>query len=96
MLGASLAGPTIPFFEVHDNVSAKDIRELESLLLHIFRYDPRIEIANRQLGSSILAKLDAPPVRQATRPNKAVGADRRAIRSSRPDVRARRPLNRER
>src|SRR5262245_43796086 len=30
------------FFEVHDNITNEEIRELESLLLGIFRHDPRI------------------------------------------------------
>jgi hypothetical protein len=40
------------YFEVHDNVSADEILELESLLLVIFRHDDRIEIENRQKGSN--------------------------------------------
>jgi hypothetical protein len=31
-------------FEVHDNVTGDEIRELEGLLLRIFRHDPRIEL----------------------------------------------------
>src|SRR5690606_32954607 len=34
------------FFEVHDNVFTDDIRELEALLLGIFRHDPRIKLLN--------------------------------------------------
>jgi hypothetical protein len=45
------------FFEVHDNVTREDIRELESLLLVIFRHDPRIELANKYRGSSKLHRL---------------------------------------
>jgi hypothetical protein len=33
------------FFEAHDNVTSEEIRELEALLLGIFRDDPRIELA---------------------------------------------------
>lgn len=39
------------FFEVHDNVTSDEIRELEALLLGIFRDDQRIELANKQKGS---------------------------------------------
>src|SRR5688572_30331129 len=45
------------FFEVHDNVTRDEIRELEALLLGIFRHDPRIELANKQKGSTRLYKL---------------------------------------
>jgi hypothetical protein len=39
------------FFEVHDNISAEEIRELEGLLLAIFADDSRIELSNVQKGS---------------------------------------------
>jgi hypothetical protein len=39
------------FFEVHDNISAEEIRELEGLLLAIFSNDSRIELSNVQTGS---------------------------------------------
>jgi len=39
------------FFEVHDNISGEEIRELEGLLLAIFSHDPRIELSNVQTGS---------------------------------------------
>jgi hypothetical protein len=39
------------FFEVHDNISGEEIRELEALLLAIFSDDPRIELSNIQTGS---------------------------------------------
>jgi hypothetical protein len=39
------------FFEVHDNITAEEIRELEALLLQIFRHDPRIGLSNVQTGS---------------------------------------------
>jgi hypothetical protein len=45
------------FFEVHDNVSRQEIREIESLLLGIFRHDPRIRLRNKQKGSKTLYKL---------------------------------------
>jgi hypothetical protein len=45
------------FFEVHDNVTREDIKELESLLLSIFRHDPRIELENVQRSSRALYKL---------------------------------------
>jgi hypothetical protein len=38
-------------FEVHDNVTRDEIRELEALLLGIFRHDARIELSNKQKGS---------------------------------------------
>lgn len=44
-------------FEVHDNVSREEIRELEALLLAIFRHDPRIKLANKQKGSKKLYQL---------------------------------------
>jgi len=45
------------FFEVHDNVTSEEIRELEALLLGIFRDDPRIDLANKQKGSKKLRLL---------------------------------------
>ncbi len=45
------------FFEVHDNISREEILELEGLLLRIFRHDPRIRLANVQLGSKVLWSL---------------------------------------
>jgi hypothetical protein len=39
------------FFEVHDNISGEQIREIEALLLQIFRHDPRIQLSNVQTGS---------------------------------------------
>lgn len=47
-------------FEVHDNVTREEIRELEALLLAIFRDDPRIELANKQKGSKRLDELCKP------------------------------------
>lgn len=44
-------------FEVHDNITRDEIRELEALLLGIFRHDPRIELMNKQRGSSKLYQL---------------------------------------
>lgn len=44
-------------FEVHENVTREDIRELEVLLLGIFRDDHRIGLLNVQLGSSSLRKV---------------------------------------
>jgi len=38
-------------FEVHDNVTREEIRELEALLLGIFRHDMRIELSNKFKGS---------------------------------------------
>lgn len=45
------------FMEVHDNVTREDLRELESLLLSIFRHDPRIKLENIQKSSRTLYKL---------------------------------------
>ena len=39
------------FFEVHDNVTSEEIREIEALLLVIFRHDPRIQLTNKQKDS---------------------------------------------
>jgi hypothetical protein len=44
-------------FEVHDNVAGNDIRELEALLLGIFRHDARIELSNKVRGSLKLFEL---------------------------------------
>jgi len=44
-------------FEVHNNVFAEEIREVEALLLGIFRHDPRIKLVNTQRGSKKLYKL---------------------------------------
>ena len=44
-------------FEVHDNIMREEIRELESLLLGIFRYDSRIHLANAQKGSKKMYQL---------------------------------------
>jgi len=44
-------------FEVHDNITAAEIRELEALLLQIFRHDPRIGLANVQVGSRAFSQL---------------------------------------
>jgi hypothetical protein len=45
------------FFEVHDNVGREDIREIEALLLAIFRHDPRIGLENKRRGSLALRTL---------------------------------------
>jgi hypothetical protein len=44
-------------FEVHDNVTSDEIRELEALLFAIFRNDHRIKLANTQLGSRKLWQI---------------------------------------
>ncbi|TAK42869.1 MAG: GIY-YIG nuclease family protein [Betaproteobacteria bacterium] len=66
------------FFEVHDNITSEEIRELEALLLGIFRDDPRIELANKQKGSRKLRLLrkathwiEAQPSVAADRPQTA-------------------------
>lgn len=38
-------------FEVHNNITGEEIREVEALLLQIFRHDPRIRLSNVQTGS---------------------------------------------
>jgi hypothetical protein len=43
-------------FEVHDNVTHDEIRELEALLLGIFRHDHRIKLTNTRLGSKKLGQ----------------------------------------
>ena len=45
------------YFEVHDNISREEIRQLESLLLTIFKHDKRISLDNIQHGGSALRKL---------------------------------------
>lgn len=44
-------------FEVHDNITAAEIRELEALLLQIFRHDRRVGLANKQTGSRAFSAL---------------------------------------
>lgn len=44
-------------FEVHDNISNNEIKELESLFLAIFRHSKKIEILNKQKGSKIFNSL---------------------------------------
>ena len=44
-------------FEVHDNVTRDEIKELEALLLGIFRHDARIELSNKVRGSLKLYEL---------------------------------------
>jgi hypothetical protein len=39
------------FFEVHDNITGDEIRELEALLLQIFQHDSRVALSNVQTGS---------------------------------------------
>jgi hypothetical protein len=45
------------FFEVHDNITRQEIKELEAMVLAIFRDDPRVKLANRQKGSKALRRL---------------------------------------
>jgi hypothetical protein len=44
-------------FEVHDNITAGEIRELEALLLQIFRHDNRVQLGNVQKGSRAFSAL---------------------------------------
>jgi hypothetical protein len=60
------------FFEVHDNISREEIRQLESLLLTIFQHDKRITLDNVQHGGSELRKLSKLQGKlQARRPAKS-------------------------
>ncbi len=52
-------------FEVHDNITSAEIKELEGILLHIFRYDPRVELENDQVGSSKLKSVSGKDVWKA-------------------------------
>lgn len=45
------------FFEVHDNITREEIREIEALLLGIFRHDPRVQLTNKNKGSKKLFQL---------------------------------------
>jgi hypothetical protein len=53
------------YFEVHDNISAEEIRELEALLLQIFRHDPRVHLSNVQTGSRKFSALRSEHRRRA-------------------------------
>jgi hypothetical protein len=44
-------------FEVHDNITREEIRELEALFLAIFRDDGRIGLTNKQTGSKLFSTL---------------------------------------
>jgi hypothetical protein len=44
-------------FEVHDNISREEIRELEALFLHIYRKDGRANGLNRQLRHGRFGKI---------------------------------------
>jgi hypothetical protein len=57
-------------FEVHDNVTREEIRELESLLLGMFRHDSRIRLTNKQKGSKKLYQLRNAVYWRETEPNK--------------------------
>jgi hypothetical protein len=56
------------FFEVHDNIGREEIREIEALLLAIFRDDPRISLENKQRGSLALRTLRGPDPWSAEHP----------------------------
>jgi hypothetical protein len=58
------------FFEVHDNISREEILELEGLFLRIFRHDPRVKLANVQLGSKILKRLSKDDAWPKTKPTR--------------------------
>jgi hypothetical protein len=45
------------FFEVHDNITGDEIRELEALLLQIFQHDSRVGLSNLQTGSRKFSAL---------------------------------------
>jgi len=59
-------------FEVHDNVTREEIRELESLLLGMFRHDSRIQLANKQKGSKKLYQLRNSVHWREPEPNKSL------------------------
>jgi hypothetical protein len=44
-------------FEVHDNISREEIRELEALFLHIYRKDRRANGLNLQLRNQRFGKI---------------------------------------
>ena len=60
------------FFEVHDNVTREDIREIESLLLSIFRHDSRVRLQNIQKSSRILQAETTKDVASPVRLNHAL------------------------
>ena len=70
------------FFEVHDNITSEEIRELEALLLGLFRHDPRIPLANKQKGSKKLYQLRRASQWPEAQPRAPAGRSRR--RRSRP------------
>ena len=45
------------FFEVHDNITREEIRELEILLLTIFRKDKNVSLVNKQLKAKKISRL---------------------------------------
>ena len=45
------------FFEVHDNITAEEIRELEILPLTIFRHDQNVQLLNKQLKAKEIKRL---------------------------------------
>lgn len=60
-------------FEVHDNISTEEIKELEGLFLTIFRKDQKIELLNVQKSSNVfvdLSHLTMWPEIQHTKKNK--------------------------
>jgi hypothetical protein len=44
-------------FEVHDNISREEVRELEALFLHVYRNDSRANGLNRQLSHGRFRKI---------------------------------------
>lgn len=44
-------------FEVHDNISSEEIRELEALFLHIYRKDRRANGLNRQRSHRAFGRI---------------------------------------
>jgi hypothetical protein len=47
----------VSIFEVWDNISEKEVEELEGLLRHIYRYDPKVNPLNKQQGYGLLNKI---------------------------------------
>jgi hypothetical protein len=57
-------------FEVHDNISREEIRELEALFLHIYRKDGRANELNLQLRNKKFSKITCELPKQEARANR--------------------------
>lgn len=56
-VGSGLGGCSVRIFEVHDNITRDQIRELEGLFLHIYRKDRNANRLNRQLYHKNFVKI---------------------------------------